>query len=115
VDDIYNNHLYSDSAARAVWAIVSKNKQGIFHIAGSEVVSRYELSLAVAEVFGLGKGLIRAVKSSFFPSIAPRPKNTSYKIDKMQKELFVPGLGIKEGLKLMKNNFPKGWSYGWAR
>lgn len=115
VDDIYNNHLYADNAAQAVWAIISKNKQGIFHIAGSEIVSRYELALAAAEVFGLDKSLIKPVKSSFFPSIAPRPKNTSYNIDKMQKELSVRGLGIKEGLTLMRDNPPKEWSYEWAK
>lgn len=115
VDDIYNNHLYSDNAARAVWAIISKNKQGIFHIAGSEVTSRYELAAAVARVFGLDGRLINPVKSSFFPSIAPRPKNTSYKIDKMQKELSVPGLSIKEGLVLMRDNPPKEWNYDWAK
>lgn len=113
VDDIYNNHLYADSAARAVWAIVSKNKQGIFHIAGSEIASRYELARAVAGIFGLDKRFIKPVKSSFFPSIAPRPKNTSYKIDKMQKELSMPGLGIKEGLALMRDNPPKEWNYDW--
>ena len=113
VDDIYNNHLYADSAAWAVWAMVSKNTQGIFHIAGSEIASRYELSRAVAKVFGLDERFIKPVKSSFFPSIAPRPKNTSYKIDKMQKGLSVPGLGIKEGLVLMRDNPPKEWGYDW--
>jgi dTDP-4-dehydrorhamnose reductase len=113
VDDIYNNHLYADSAAQAVWAIITKNKQGIFHIAGSEAVSRYELAQVVADVFGLDQRLIKPVKSSFVPSIAPRPKNTSYDISKMQGELSVPGLGIKEGLAVMRDNPPKEWDYEW--
>jgi dTDP-4-dehydrorhamnose reductase len=69
----------------------------------------------VSEVFGLDSARISPVKSSFFPSIAPRPKNTSYSIDKMQKELSVPGMGIRQGLELMKADFPRGWSYGWWR
>jgi len=113
VNDIYNNHLFADAAAQAVWAVVSGDKRGIYHIAGSETVSRYELACRTAEAFGLDKRLIRPVDSSFFPSIAPRPKNTSYKIEKMREELRIKPLGIRAGLTLMKGNPPKEWEYGW--
>ncbi|MBI4335622.1 MAG: sugar nucleotide-binding protein, partial [Candidatus Omnitrophica bacterium] len=71
------------------------------------------LAREVADTFGLDKQLISPVKSSFFPSIAPRPKNTSFKIDKMRSELPVCPAGIREGLALMKNNPPREWKYDW--
>ena len=40
--------------------------------------------------------------SSFFPDIAPRPKNTSFSTLKIEKELNFTPLGLREGLKLMK-------------
>ena len=92
---------------------MSGDKRGIYHIAGSETASRYELACKAAEIFGLDKRLIRPVDSSFFPSIAPRPKNTSYKIEKMQGELHIKPLDIRAGLALMKDNPPKEWKYGW--
>lgn len=113
VDDVYNNHLFSDNAAEAIWAIALGNKQGIYHIAGSEIISRYELALSVADIFGLDKSLINPVDSSFFSQIAPRPKNTSYKIDKMERDLSVRGIGIREGLNIMKDNPPAEWKYDW--
>lgn len=113
VNDVYNNHLFVEDAARAVWAAALKKKSGIFHIAGNEVVSRYQLIDAAAEAFGLDKGLVVPVPSSFFPSIAPRPKNTSYDITKMKKELGVVPLGVTEGLKSMKANPPREYRYDW--
>ncbi|NQU73305.1 MAG: NAD(P)-dependent oxidoreductase [Candidatus Omnitrophica bacterium] len=114
VDDIYNNHLFVDNAADATWSFIKNDKEGVYHIAGSQIVSRYELTCRVADVFGLDKNLINPVNSSFFPSIAPRPKNTSYDINKMQDELSVQALDIQKGLALMKNSPPKEWKYGWC-
>lgn len=113
VNDIYNNHLYVDNAAQAIWAVIEKAKQGIYHIAGGEVVSRYSLACAVADIFGFDKDFIKPVDSSFFPAIAPRPKNTSYTIDKMEQDLSVKATGIQEGLHAMKANPPTKWSYDW--
>lgn len=113
VNDIFNNHLFSVSAAEAIWAIATGEKEGIYHLAGSEVVSRYELACSAAEIFGFDKGLINPVPSSFFPSIAPRPKDTSYKVAKMEKGLGIRAIGVKEGLGLMRDDPPKGWDYGW--
>ena len=114
VDDIFNNHLFVDNASQAVWAAASKNKQGIYHVAGGETISRYELACRTADIFGLDKGLIRPVSSSFFPSIAPRPKNTSYRIEKTQKELLVAGMDVRTGLTLMRDDPPKEWKYDWC-
>ncbi|MDD5449012.1 MAG: NAD(P)-dependent oxidoreductase [Candidatus Omnitrophica bacterium] len=113
VNDIYNNHLFAGNAAEAIWAIVRHEKEGIYHIAGGETVSRYDLALNVADCFGLDRGLINPVASSFFSQLAQRPKNTSYKIDKMEKDLLVRGLGIREGLEAMKADPPRGWKYDW--
>jgi dTDP-4-dehydrorhamnose reductase len=66
------------------------------------VVNRYEYALDIADVFGLDKGLIEAVGSSFFPDIAPRPKNTSYVTLKMEEDLAIAPLGLREGLEEMR-------------
>jgi dTDP-4-dehydrorhamnose reductase len=109
VDDIYNNHLFADNCADAIWAIVKLDKAGLYHIAGGDCVSAYELALKTADVFGLDKSLIKRVKSNFFKFPAPRPKNTCYVTKKMEKELGVKPLGVKEGLLYMKQHRPQWW------
>lgn len=106
VDDIYNNHLLVDNCADALWAIVKLDKAGIYHIAGKDCVPTYRLALETATVFGLDKTLIKRAKSDFFKTAAQRPKNTCYATDKMEKELGVRPLRIREGLLYMKQHKP---------
>ncbi len=104
VSDIYNNHLYVGQAVDAVLQIIKLHKWNeIYNIAGKDCISRYQLALKVADIFSLEKKLISPVKSSFFKTIAPRPKNTCFKTTKMEKELKVTPLSIREGLHLMIN------------
>lgn len=102
VYDVYENPLSSYSCADAVWSIVRNNINGIYHIAGRDIVNRYEYAMAIADVFDLNKNLIKPVNSSFFPSIAIRPKNTSYITKKIEMELDFRPLGLKEGLTQLK-------------
>lgn len=104
VDDIYNNHLWAGQAADVIWKIIQENRNNeIYNIAGKDCVSRYELALKVAEVFNLNSSLISPVKNSFFKSLAPRPKNSSFDTTKIQNDLKIKPLGIIEGLRAMKN------------
>ena len=105
VDDIFNNHLFADNCADAIWAIVKLDKSGIYHIAGKDCISAYELALKTADAFELDKNLIKRVKSDLFKTAAPRPKSTCYTTNKMEKELVEP-LGVREGLFYMKQHRP---------
>ncbi|MDD4979824.1 MAG: NAD(P)-dependent oxidoreductase [Candidatus Omnitrophica bacterium] len=102
VNDVYENPLSAYHCADVILSLIDKDKHGIYHIAGKDIVNRYEYAIIIADIFGLDKDLIRPVDSSFFPHIAPRPKNTSYLTLKLEKELgFIP-LGLRDGLIRMK-------------
>jgi len=102
VNDVYENPLFNYSCAEAVWASIRKKAEGIYHVAGSDIVNRYEFAIHVADVFGLNKDMISAVTSDFFPGIAPRPRDTSYNTEKMERGLGVRPLGLDEGLLRMR-------------
>lgn len=102
VNDIYENPLFNLNCAEVIWALIKLDKEGFYHIAGREVVNRYEFAKAVAEIFCFNQDLIHPVSSDFFPNLAPRPHNTSYSTAKIEKELDIKLLDIKEGLLLMK-------------
>ena len=102
VDDVYNNHLYVGQAVDTVLQIIKLQKWNeIYNVAGRDCISRYQLALEVADVFSLDNKLINPVKSSFFKTIAPRPKNTCFKTTKMETELKIIPLSIREGLQRM--------------
>lgn len=102
VTDIRENPLWSHQCAEAIWRILHLEKTGTFHIAGKDVVNRYELGQLVAQVFGLDASLLRPVDSSFFPSIAPRPHNTSFLTKRMECELGMDPLMVRQGLEQMR-------------
>jgi len=102
VDDVYENPLFNLQCGRTLWAILNKRPSGIFHLAGATRINRYEMGLAIAKAFDLDPDLIESVDSSFFPSIAPRPKDTTFKTDRVRDELGVPPMTLEEGLGVMK-------------
>lgn len=103
VDNVFSKPLPAWSCAEIVWALVRQNCTGTYHAAGSDHVSLYQFSLLTAEVFGLDANLITPVPDSYFPEIAHRPQDTSFDTTKMESELFVKPIGVREGLLQMKS------------
>lgn len=102
VDDIYENHLLSYQCADLIWKLIDMDAVGIYHAAGRDILSRYEAVKRAAGVFGFDESLIKPVSSEFFPGIAPRPKNTSYKTQKIEKKTGQRPLGLDEGFLIIK-------------
>ena len=48
VTDVHENPLFNLQCGRALWAVLDKRPEGIFHLAGGERVDRYQFGLAVA-------------------------------------------------------------------
>ncbi len=102
VTDVYENPLFYLQAGEALWKLVPRRDLKLVHLAGGEVVSRYEFALVVARVFGLDAGLIRPVDSGYFTDLVPRPRNTSFVTERMEKELGITSWTIAQGLQAMK-------------
>jgi dTDP-4-dehydrorhamnose reductase len=102
VTDVYENPLWSLHCGEVIWRVIGLAKGGLFHVAGRDVVNRYELGRLVAQVFDLDASLLHPVDSSFFPSLAPRPRNTSFVTERMHDELGIASLPLQEGLRRMR-------------
>jgi dTDP-4-dehydrorhamnose reductase len=101
-DDVYTNPLFNYSCAMAIWGIIKKEKYDVFNISGAERVSIYQLLRKVAEIFNFDGNLIKPVQQGYFNELVRRPKDTSFKTEKMEKELDLKPLSLDEGLRLMK-------------
>lgn len=109
VDNVFNKPLPAWSCAEVVWAVIQQNRIGIYHAAGRDHVSLYQFALLTAEIFDLDASLITPVPDSYFPEIAPRPQDTSFDTTKMENELGVNTIGVKEGLTRMKSESSDGY------
>jgi len=106
VDNVFSKPLPSWSCAEVIWALIEQNRTGIYHAAGRDHISLYQFALLTAEVFGLDASLIEPVPDSYFPEIAPRPQDTSFDTTKMETELGVKAVGVRDGLLKMKAERP---------
>jgi dTDP-4-dehydrorhamnose reductase len=102
VDNVYSKPLYSYSCAEVIWAIIDQKKKGLYHVAGLDHISLYEFALLTANVFQLDEKLITPVPDTYFPELAPRPRDTSFNTEKMERELGLRPMSVREGLLHMK-------------
>ncbi|MBD3384143.1 dTDP-4-dehydrorhamnose reductase [candidate division KSB1 bacterium] len=102
VTDQIGNTTLSDDLARGIWTIVEREKSGIYHIAGSEIVSRYDFAKTIAGVFGLDGDLIQPITTGELEQKAPRPLNSGLRIEKAMQELEIAPKDVKTGLECFK-------------
>jgi len=72
-----------------------------FNVAAPDRVTLYEFALKVAATWELDAALIEPVMSDYFKGIAPRPRDTTYDLSKLDG-LGIKLAGVDEGLRKMK-------------
>lgn len=102
VTDQTGNTTLASNLAENLGVLAEKALPGVYHIAGSEIMSRYNFSLAIAECFGYDKGLISACKTSEIHQKAPRPLKSGFVLDKVGKIPGVKLLDVKQQLEQYK-------------
>jgi dTDP-4-dehydrorhamnose reductase len=102
VDNVFSKPLPTWSCAEVIWEVIRQQRTGIYHAAGRDHLSLYQFASQVAEVFDLDARLITPVPDSYFPEIAPRPRDTSFDTLKMENELGMKAIGVRDGLAIMK-------------
>lgn len=106
VTGVRENPLAAPFAAQALWRVIARDVAGELNIAGMDTVNRYELGLAVADIFQLDAGLIQPVPNSYFSQLAPRPEDSSYVTEKMVRVLGLPPLPLRDGLRQLRDQRP---------
>lgn len=84
--------------ARAIWELAAQHETGIFHIAGSKRMSRYEIAKTVAARWPELNPKIEPSSIAEYTG-APRPPDTSLNCEKIQKLLSFPLRGLAEWLQ----------------
>lgn len=103
VDDQVGNPTMADDVAYAVLKVIELERTGLYHIAGQDLVNRYEFAQTLARVFDLNKKLITAVKTSSMKQAAPRPLRSGFITLKAQTDLGLKLSGVMQGLVVLKN------------
>ncbi len=88
--------------ARAVWELAQKNCTGIYHVAGAEKLSRWQIGELLVKRWPEVTAKIESGSAKDFPG-PPRALDTSLDISKTQKILNTPLPGLTEWLAANPN------------
>ena len=78
---------------------ITNTQKNIFHLAGKDILSPYEMAIHTANVLGLDASLIEKVTADTFPEPVKRAKKSGLKIDKAIAELDYAPVSFEEGVR----------------
>jgi dTDP-4-dehydrorhamnose reductase len=81
----------ADNAAEMAIGLLQSGEQGLWHCAGASAVTRVEFTRALARTLGASENLVVPVPLASVALPAPRPRNSSLRVDKIRRLL---GSGI---------------------
>lgn len=101
VNDQKSNPTLADNLSEQLIALYEKGAKGVFHVAGSDCMSRFDFSIEIAREFGLDSSLISPVTTPQLHQIAPRPPTVNLSTAKVERVTGIPSLGVRDGLRLL--------------
>ena len=102
VDDQFRAPTWADDLAWACLKSAEIKAKGIFHIAGPEVFSIYELVNRIAKFYGLNNDNVSPIKSGSLNQSAKRPPKTGFILTKAKADLGYQPKTFEESLKLIE-------------
>ncbi|MEO8210232.1 MAG: dTDP-4-dehydrorhamnose reductase [bacterium] len=102
VTDQISNVTMIDDLAFGTLKIIENKCTGIYNIAGSDILSRFEFALKVCEVFKFNKNLVIPITTASLNQPAPRPLKSGLTTFKAESELGFKPMDSLEGLRLLK-------------
>ncbi|MGB8368313.1 MAG: SDR family oxidoreductase [Limisphaerales bacterium] len=100
--DEFRCPIFAGETARAVWELVNQERTGLFHVAGAEKLSRWQIGQLIAARWPQLNPKITPGSAKNFPG-SPRALDTSLNITKVRCVLSVPLPGLGEWLAANPN------------
>lgn len=102
VDDQFRSPTYVRDVATGIIKIARQMLPGIYHIAGAEILTPYDMAIQTAAFFGLDETLIERVSSATFTEPAKRPPFTGLIIEKATRVFDFAPVGFIHALQKMR-------------
>lgn len=99
IDDQFRAPTWADDLAWACIRICDLQKTGIYHIAGPETISIYDLVLRIAKFYSFSTDFLTKTDSLSLNQKAKRPPKTGFDLQKAQFELSYMPKTLEETLK----------------
>jgi dTDP-4-dehydrorhamnose reductase len=107
--DVWFCTMFVGDLADTLVRMLEKGLSGLYHVVGSEALTKYEFGLKIARQFGYDQGLIRpiSVEESGLP--AKRSHNLRLSIHKLSTDLGLDIPGVSTGIEKFYTQFIQGY------
>ncbi|MCJ7445750.1 MAG: SDR family oxidoreductase [Methanotrichaceae archaeon] len=102
VADQYVSPTLNTNLAHMLLDVAERRLEGIWHLAGSTRISRYDFACQLADVFGLDKNLLVPSKMANMSWMAQRPRDSSMDVSKASRGLKEKPYDLNRSLKIVK-------------
>jgi dTDP-4-dehydrorhamnose reductase len=102
VNDQKNNPTFADNLVAQLLALYEKDATGLFHITGSQCISRFDFSKEIAREFELDSELIKPITTPELHQTAPRAATVNLSTAKVQRLTGISTLNVREGLDQLR-------------
>lgn len=103
VNDQYSNPTYAEDLAEAVTRIIRRRRTGLYHVGGSDYMTRYDFALKIAALFKLDASLISPVSTSELQQAARRPVHGGLVTLKAETDLMMKMSSVDSGLASLRH------------
>ncbi len=103
VSDQVRTPTYVGDICKGIASIADKKATGLFHLAGEERLSPYDMAVHFAKFAGLDDSLITPVTAETFKEPVQRAKQGGLVIDKAKNYLHFYPISYEEGMKNFKD------------
>jgi dTDP-4-dehydrorhamnose reductase len=99
VSDQMSNVTFVGDLVRAIRKVILLNKSDLYHVAGRQIINRFEFARHIAQAYGLSPDPIQPTLTRLLDQPAPRPLQGGLVVDKAEKELKLRFLDVEEALR----------------
>jgi dTDP-4-dehydrorhamnose reductase len=107
--DVYFCPMFVGDLADVLLGMLEKSLSGLYHVVGSQALSKYEFGVRIARQFGFDEGLIRPISVEQSELIAKRSHNLRLSVHKLSTDLGQPIPGVSTGIEQFYTQFQQGY------
>jgi dTDP-4-dehydrorhamnose reductase len=103
VNDQFAQPTYVEDIAEAILRITLRKRTGIYHVAGPDFMSRYDMALRIAEFFKVDGSAIQPITSAELQQPARRPHRSGLVSLKAETDLIMHMRDFTQGLSSVRH------------
>ncbi len=104
VTDEWSNPTYLPELVTSIRGLIDERASGIYHVAGSDYLTRFKMVESLCEVFGLGVDRVESVTSAELGQKARRPLRAGLRTDRIEALLSLGRQSFRQNLEAFRQD-----------